>query len=56
MNALAVFALFRFFDVTKFGPIGWIDAKEGPVPVVADDLAAGACAGLAFRGISWLIG
>jgi len=55
-NALAVFLLFRFFDVCKFGPIGWIDAKKGPVPVVADDLAAGVCAALAYRGISWLIG
>jgi hypothetical protein len=24
--------------------------------VVADDLAAGVCAGLAYRGIGWLIG
>jgi hypothetical protein len=24
--------------------------------VVADDLAAGACAGLAYRGIIWLTG
>ncbi len=55
-NALTVFALFRLFDVWKFGPTAWIDAREGPVAVVADDLAAGALAGLAFRGISWLIG
>jgi phosphatidylglycerophosphatase A len=55
-NALWVFALFRLFDVWKFGPTAWIDAKEGPVAVVADDLVAGALAGLAYRGISWLIG
>lgn len=55
-NALWVFALFRLFDVWKFGPTAWIDAKEGPVAVVADDLAAGALAGLSYRGISWLIG
>jgi phosphatidylglycerophosphatase A len=55
-NALWVFALFRLFDIWKFGPIAWIDTKKGPVAVVADDLAAGALSGLAYRGISWLIG
>ena len=56
MNAAALFLLFRFFDVCKFGPIAWIDAKEGPAAIVADDLAAGVCAALAYRGIAWLIG
>ncbi len=55
-NVLAVFLLFRFFDVFKFGPTAWIDAKEGPVAVVADDLAAGVFTALAYRGIAWLIG
>jgi phosphatidylglycerophosphatase A len=56
MNALGVFLLFRFFDVCKFGPMAWLDRKEGPVYVVADDVAAGVCAGLAWRGIAWLAG
>jgi phosphatidylglycerophosphatase A len=55
-NALAVLLLFRLFDVCKPGPVGWFDRKEGPAYVVADDLAAGVCAGLAFRGIQWLAG
>jgi phosphatidylglycerophosphatase A len=55
-HALALFLLFRVFDVFKFGPAAWIDAKEGPVYVVADDLVAGICAALAYRGIAWLTG
>jgi phosphatidylglycerophosphatase A len=53
---LLLFLLFRFFDVFKFGPAAWLDARRGPVYVVADDLAAGVCAGLAYRGITWLTG
>ena len=53
---LVLFLLFRFFDVVKFGPAAWLDARRGAAYVVADDLAAGLCAGLAYRGIAWLIG
>ena len=53
---LLLFLLFRLFDVFKFGPMAWLDARRGPAYVVADDLAAGVCAGLAYRGITWLIG
>ena len=53
---LLLFLLFRVFDVFKFGPAAWLDARRGPVYVVADDLAAGVCAGLAYRGITWLTG
>ena len=55
-SALLLFLLFRLFDVFKFGPAAWIDARRGPMYVVADDLAAGVYAGLAFRGIAWLTG
>lgn len=55
-NVLALFLLFRAFDVFKFGPAAWLDAKEGALYVVADDLAAGVYAAVAFRGIAWLIG
>src|SRR3972149_5763168 len=50
---LLLFLLFRFFDVFKFGPAAWLDARRGAVYVVADDLAAGVCAGLADRGGLW---
>ena len=53
---LLLFLLFRVFDVLKFGPAAWLDARKGAVYVVADDLAAGVCAGLAYRGITWLTG
>ncbi len=56
-NAVAVlFALFRFLDVVKWGPMAWLNAREGAVYVVADDLAAGIIANLACRGIFWLAG
>ena len=55
-SALLLFLLFRVFDVFKFGPAAWLNARRGPVYVVADDLAAGAYAGLAYRGIAWLAG
>ena len=55
-SALGVFLLFRFFDVCKFGPVAWLDAREGSFYVIADDVAAGICAGLTWRGIVWLVG
>lgn len=55
-RAVLLFLLFRFFDILKFGPAAWANEREGPIYVVADDLAAGLYANLAFRGIAWLIG
>lgn len=51
-----LFLLFRLFDVVKWGPMAWLNAREGAVYVVADDLAAGILANLACRGIFWLAG
>src|SRR3972149_6515661 len=53
--ALLLFLLFLFFDGFKFGPAAWLDARRGAVYVVADGLGGGVCAGLASRGIAWLI-
>ena len=53
---LLLFLLFRGFDVFKFGPAAWLNARRGAVYVVADDLVAGVYAGLAYRGIVWLTG
>ena len=47
-GALAAFALFRLLDIAKPGPVGWIDRRHGPVPVMADDLLAGALAAVAL--------
>ncbi len=40
----AAFLLFRVFDVTKPGPVGWADRQEGAGWVMADDLIAGTLA------------
>src|SRR3984957_15310686 len=38
---LAAFVLFRFFDITKLGPVGWADRKDGAIGVMADDVVGG---------------
>lgn len=38
------FALFRFFDILKVGPVGWADRRKGFFWVMLDDLMAGALA------------
>jgi phosphatidylglycerophosphatase A len=40
------FLLFRLFDITKPGPIGWLDRRHDAAGVMGDDLAAGAVAAL----------
>lgn len=52
---LAAFLLFRLFDITKPGPVGWADRRHGAVGVMADDVIAGAIAAvilLVFR-LGW---
>jgi phosphatidylglycerophosphatase A len=55
-SVILLFFLFRAFDILKFGPAAWLNAREGPFFTVADDLMAGVYANLAYRGIMWLIG
>lgn len=44
---LFAFALFRFFDITKPGPVGWLDRNlKGAAGVICDDLLAGLFAAL----------
>ncbi len=40
------FILFRFFDITKPGPVGWVEKFPGAFGVMADDCVAGIFAGL----------
>ena len=47
-TAVAGFALFRLFDITKPGPVGWADRQPGPLGVMGDDLIAGALAAAAL--------
>jgi phosphatidylglycerophosphatase A len=41
LGLLAAFALFRLFDITKPGPVGWADRQHGAFGVMADDVIAG---------------
>jgi phosphatidylglycerophosphatase A len=42
IGLLAAFLLFRVFDITKPGPIGWADRRHDEAGIIADDLVAGA--------------
>ena len=45
-GVVAAFVLFRLFDVTKLGPVGWADRQHGAFGVMADDVIAGIIAAL----------
>ena len=47
---LLAFVLFRFFDITKLGPIGMAERIAGGAGVMADDLVAGVFAGIVVLG------
>lgn len=48
----ASFLLFRFFDITKPFPVGWLDQNlKGPMGVMADDIAAGLIVALILQGL-----
>lgn len=44
LGVVLAFALFRLFDIVKWGPVGWADRQPGAFGVMADDLIAGAMA------------
>ena len=51
------FAAFRLFDITKPPPIGWIERKiSGGSGVMADDIAAAACAAALLHLVDWGLG
>jgi len=49
----AAFVLFRFFDVTKLGPVGWADRRHGAFGVMADDVIAGILTAAILWGARW---
>ena len=53
---VAAFALFRFFDIAKPGPIGWADRQGGAAGIMADDLLAGAASALILMAVQALTG
>ena len=48
---LAAFILFRLFDITKLGPVGWADRRHGAFGVIADDVIAGIIAAGLLIGV-----
>ena len=50
---IAAFLLFRLFDITKWGPVGWADRMHGPTGVMLDDVIAGIFAAI---GVAVLAG
>lgn len=55
-GSLVSVGLFRVFDILKPFPVGWLDRRlKGGLGIVADDLAAGLLANLAYRGGAWLL-
>lgn len=43
---IAAFILFRFFDITKLGPVGWADQRDDATGVMLDDVIAGVLAAI----------
>jgi phosphatidylglycerophosphatase A len=43
---IAAFVLFRLFDITKLGPVGWADRRHGSFGIMADDVIAGMIAAI----------
>lgn len=52
----AGFLLFRFFDITKLGPVGMAEQLAGGVGVMADDIVAGIMAAFCLFCIAALMG
>ena len=51
---IAAFVLFRFFDITKLGPVGWADRRGDPLGVMLDDVIAGVFAALGVVALAAL--
>lgn len=56
LTIAAGFALFRFFDILKPFPVGWLDRHiHGGLGIMLDDVAAGVCACLCLHAVLWLL-
>lgn len=51
---VVAFALFRLFDITKWGPVGWADRMHGPTGVMLDDVIAGVFAAIGVAALAAL--
>ena len=55
LSLLLSFLLFRFFDITKIGPIKKFETLPGGIGIMADDIVAGLCAFITQSAIlTWL--
>lgn len=43
------FIFFRFFDITKFGPVGWMEKLPGASGILLDDVMAGLLSNMLLR-------
>lgn len=41
LAVISAFLLFRFFDITKLGPVGWAENLPGAWGIMLDDVVAG---------------
>jgi phosphatidylglycerophosphatase A len=51
---IAAFLLFRLFDITKLGPVGWADRQHGAFGIMADDVIAGIIAAVLLGALRLL--
>jgi phosphatidylglycerophosphatase A len=51
---IAGFLLFRLFDISKLGPVGWADRRHGAFGIMADDVIAGIIAAMLLVAIRLL--
>ncbi|GBQ91700.1 phosphatidylglycerophosphatase [Gluconacetobacter johannae DSM 13595] len=51
---LLAFALFRLFDITKPGPVGWFDRRHDSVGIMGDDVVAGLLAAAIVLAVHYL--
>lgn len=51
---VAAFVLFRLFDITKPGPVGWADRREDAVGVMLDDVIAGIFAAIGVGALAYV--
>ena len=51
---IGAFVLFRLFDITKWGPVGWADRMHGPTGVMLDDVIAGIFAAIGVAALAAL--
>lgn len=51
---IAAFILFRFFDITKLGPVGWADKRDDATGVMLDDVIAGVLAAIGVIALAGL--